>query len=108
VAYEIEFTPEADEHFKHFTAREGATLVDQLEKQLVHQPAVETRNRKPMRPNPIAPWELRVGHLRVYYEVSDDPAKLVTVRAIGTKVGNKVRIGDEWWEPGKPPVEKGP
>ena len=22
---------------------------------------VETRNRKPMRPNPVAPWELRVG-----------------------------------------------
>jgi len=105
LAYDIEFTAEADEHFKRFTARERATLVDQLERQLVHQPTVETRNRKPMRPNPIAPWELRIGHLRVYYEVSDDPAKVVTVRAIGTKAGNRVRIGDEWWEPGKP--EKG-
>jgi mRNA-degrading endonuclease RelE of RelBE toxin-antitoxin system len=107
VAYKIEFTPEADAHFKRLTARERSTLVDQLEKQLVHQPGVETRNRKPMRPNPIAPWELRVGHLRVYYEVSDDPEKLVTLRAIGTKVGNKVRIGDEWWEPGKAQAEKG-
>ena len=43
----------------------------------------------------------------MYYEVSDDPVKVVTVRAIGTKVGNKVRIGDEWWEPGKPQPEKG-
>lgn len=33
--------------------------------------------------------------------------KVVTVRAIGTKDGNKVRIGDEWWEPGKPQLEKG-
>jgi hypothetical protein len=59
VAYKIEFTPQADEHFKRLTARERATLVDQLEKQLVHQPSVETRNRKPMQPNPIAPWEPR-------------------------------------------------
>jgi mRNA-degrading endonuclease RelE of RelBE toxin-antitoxin system len=107
VAYVIEFTPEADDHFERFTARERATLVDGLEKQLAHQPSVETRNRKPMRPNPIAPWELRVGHLRVYYEVSDDPAKVVTVRAIGTKVGNRVRIGDEWWELGKAAAGEG-
>ena len=108
MAYAIEFTPQANEHFKRLAARERATLIDQLERQLVHQPAVETRNRKPMRPNPIAPWELRVGHLRVYYEVSDDPAKVVTVRAIGTKIGNKACVGDEWWEAGKPQPEKGP
>jgi hypothetical protein len=34
-------------------------------------PTLETRNRKPMRPNPIAPWELRIGHLRVYFEVEE-------------------------------------
>jgi hypothetical protein len=22
-----------------------------------------------MRPNPVAPWELRIGHLRAYYEI---------------------------------------
>jgi mRNA-degrading endonuclease RelE of RelBE toxin-antitoxin system len=108
VAYEIEFTAEADEQFKRLTARDKATLIDQLERQLVHQPGLETRNRKPMRLNRFAPWELRVGHLRVYYEVSDDPAKIVTVRAIGTKVGNRVRIGDEWWEPGRPQSWEGP
>jgi hypothetical protein len=51
-----------------------------------------------MRPNPLAPWELRVGQLHVYYEVSDDPASIV---AFGIKVRNRVRIGEEWWEPGK-------
>jgi hypothetical protein len=53
-----------------------------------------------MRPNPRAPWELRIGHLRVYYEVREEPVPLVTVRAIGVKVRNRVRIGGEWWEPG--------
>jgi hypothetical protein len=54
-----------------------------------------------MRPSPVAPWELRIGSLRVYYDVSDEPALLVTIRAIGFKVRNRVRIGDEWWEPGR-------
>jgi mRNA-degrading endonuclease RelE of RelBE toxin-antitoxin system len=96
--HQIEFTAEADEHLAKLTARDRAMLVDELERQLLYEPAVETRNRKPMRPNPIAPWELRVGRLRVYYEVSQGPPPMVSVRAIGTKVRSRVRIGDQWWE----------
>lgn len=103
VAYSVEFTPEAEEHLASLRAHDRARLLDEIETQLVDEPARETRNRKPMRPNPRAPWELRVGHLRVYYEVSRDPTPTVTVRAIGIKVGNRVRIGREWWEPGKSP-----
>ena len=102
MAYAIEFTPEADDHLAGLSARDRARILDELERQLVHQPSVETRNRKPMRPNPLAPWELRIGRLRVYYEVSDDPAPIVTIRALGTKDRNRVRIGDQWWESGQP------
>ena len=56
---------------------------------------------EPGKPGFIAPWELRVGHLRVYYETSEDPLAVVTVRAIGVKVRSRIRIGVEWWEPGK-------
>jgi hypothetical protein len=48
-----------------------------------------------MRPNPLAPWELRIGELRVYYDVEDEPAKVVYIRAIGIKTRNTVRIGKE-------------
>ncbi len=48
-----------------------------------------------MRPNPIAPWELRIGNLRVYYDVEEEPQPRVTILAIGVKVRNKVRIGRE-------------
>lgn len=102
--YRIELTPEADEHLDKLTAREQATLIDQMAQQLSHEPGIETRNRKRMQPGKpgfIAPWELRVEDMRVYYEVSEDPAFVVTVRAIGVKDGNRVRIGGEWWEPGK-------
>jgi mRNA-degrading endonuclease RelE of RelBE toxin-antitoxin system len=70
-------------------------ILDSVERQLKYQPTVETRNRKPMRPNPLAPWELRIGDLRVYYDVEDDPELVVHVRAIGIKEGNRVRIGKE-------------
>ena len=48
-----------------------------------------------MRPNPVAPWELRIGDLRAYYDVSEAPEKLVYVRAVGIKEHNVVRIGGE-------------
>ena len=48
-----------------------------------------------MRPNPIAPWELRIGDLRVYYDVEDDPDSRVIVLAVGVKERNRLRIGGE-------------
>jgi mRNA-degrading endonuclease RelE of RelBE toxin-antitoxin system len=72
-----------------------AIVLDAVDEQLTHQPTVETRNRKPLRPNPIAPWELRIGDLRVCYDVEDDPESIVHVRAIGVKQHNELRIGGE-------------
>src|SRR5439155_428132 len=51
------------------------------------------RNLKPLRPNPLAPWELRVGRLRVFYEVTSDEPALVRVLAVGKKEGSVLRIG---------------
>ena len=70
-------------------------MLDAVDNQLTHQPTVETRNRKPMRPNPVAPWELRVGNLQVYYDVEEEPESLVYIRAVGIKQRNRVRIGRE-------------
>lgn len=96
--YQIRYSPDADDHLQHLTARERATVLDRVDQQLVHQPTVETRNRRPMRPNPIAPWELRIGHLRVYYDVQDMPEAMVSIRAIGIKRRDHVHIGREVME----------
>lgn len=64
--------------------------------QLAHQPTVERRNRKRLRPNPLAPWELRIGNLRVYFSVEEEPERVVKIRAIGVKKqGNRLFIGGE-------------
>ena len=94
VPYTIQYSPETEEHLEALTARQRSTIFDAVDEQLAHQPTVETKNRKPMRPNPIAPWELRIGKLRVYYDV-DEPNKIVTILAIGVKERNRVRIAGE-------------
>lgn len=48
-----------------------------------------------MRPNPLAPWELRAGDRRVYYDVTEEPEGVVLIRAVGVKHRNRVRIGQE-------------
>ena len=75
------------------TARQQATILGAVDKQLIYQPTAETRNRKPMRPNPVAPWELRIGNLRVYYDVGEKPEFVVYVRAIGVKERKRIRVG---------------
>lgn len=48
-----------------------------------------------MRPNPVAPWELRIDNLRVYYDVEEEPEPKILIRAVGIKEHNTVRIGGE-------------
>ena len=47
----------------------------------------------PLRPNPLASWELRVGELRVYYQVVAD--ERVMIVAVGRKDRNKVMIAGQ-------------
>jgi mRNA-degrading endonuclease RelE of RelBE toxin-antitoxin system len=93
--YRIAYSAEARKHLALLTTRQRALVVEAVEKQLQHQPTAETRNRKPMRPNPIAPWELRVRNLRVYYEVVEDPEPVVLIRGVGVKVREQVWIAGE-------------
>ena len=93
--YRIDYSPEAEDHLEALTARLSSVVLDAVERQLTHQPTVPARNRKLLRANAVAPGELRIGHLRVYYEVQDVPSAVVIVKAVGIKVRNTVRIGNE-------------
>jgi mRNA-degrading endonuclease RelE of RelBE toxin-antitoxin system len=95
VTYRIEYDPAVEDHLSRLSARDEAMVLDAVVLHLSHQPTVASRNRKRMRPNPLAPWELRVGALRVYYEVTERPERLVTVRAVGVKDRNRLVIGGE-------------
>ena len=94
-AYRIEYADEAERHLKALSTRDAAAVLDAVPRQLGHEPMVSTRNRKPLQTNPIAPWELRIGHLRVYFDVEEQPERVVTIQAVGFKDRNRVLIGGE-------------
>jgi hypothetical protein len=61
--YEIELSQDAVEDLKHFKKFEQQQVIAGIEAQLQSEPSVETRNRKRLRPNDVAEWELRLGRL---------------------------------------------
>jgi mRNA-degrading endonuclease RelE of RelBE toxin-antitoxin system len=63
-------------------------VLDGLELHLRHQPTQGTRRVKPLRPNPVASWELRLGDYRVWYDVEEED-RIVNVLVVGEKKGNQ-------------------
>ncbi len=96
--YQMEFSPEVREGLLPFRKFDQKRILEEIETQLSHQPDQETRNRKRLRPNKLAEWELRVGTFRVFYDLDRDNA-MVKIRAIGYKEGNKLFIRGEEYEP---------
>ena len=72
-------------------------ILDIVDRQLADQPAVETRNRKRLRPNRVSEWELRIGRFRVFYDVLPDE-RLVKVVAIGYKEGSRLFLHGQEFE----------
>jgi len=92
--FHIETSPAALEQLESLKKREQVILLDAIEEYLRYTPTTVTRNRKPMRSNFIATWELRVGDLRVYYDV-DVVERSVYLRAVGVKLGGRLFIAGE-------------
>ena len=89
--FRIEFTPEAIEDLRWFKKTERKQIMAMLEGRLSHEPATETRNRKRLRPNQLAEWELRVDRFRVFYDI-DTEKQLIKVEAVGYKEGSRLFI----------------
>ncbi len=89
--HKIEVTEDAKLDLDFYSAAERKTVVSEIRIQLAHEPTVETRNRKKLRDNPLATWELRVGRYRVFYEV-DEVTVVVTIVSVGHKEHNKLFI----------------
>jgi mRNA-degrading endonuclease RelE of RelBE toxin-antitoxin system len=95
VAFEIQFAESAKRQLDTLSAHDRALLIARIESQLSHEPLKNTRNRKMLQPNPVAPRELRVRHMRVFYDVMNDKDRVVNILAVGIKRGNKLLIDDQ-------------
>ncbi|CBN54354.1 MULTISPECIES: type II toxin-antitoxin system RelE family toxin [Kamptonema] len=89
--FTIEITEEAIEDMECLDKAACVTIIDAIERQLVNQPLLETRNRKPLRPDSQFGWELRIGKYRVFYDVNEGTVT-VSVVAVGYKEHNQLYI----------------
>ena len=89
--FTIEITEEAIEDMQCLDKAACVTIIDAIERQLVDQPLLETRNRKPLRPDSQFGWELRIGNYRVFYDVNEETVT-VSVVSVGYKEHNQLYI----------------
>jgi mRNA-degrading endonuclease RelE of RelBE toxin-antitoxin system len=91
MSYRVEIRDEALLDIKYLRTYEQRLILDAIARQLPWEPETETRNRKSLRPNDLAAWEMRVGNLRIFYDATSQ-TESVTVKAIGWKEHGKLFI----------------
>jgi mRNA-degrading endonuclease RelE of RelBE toxin-antitoxin system len=89
--FEVLLTESARDDLRSLKKAAQNTILTAIEQQLVSEPLVHTRNRKPLRPNDLASWEARIGVHRVFYDV-DEANQKVIIKAIGWKEHNRLFI----------------
>ena len=89
--YKIDFNEDAKSDFDWYDVYERKMILSGIKEQLLYEPLTETKNRKMLRENPLAPWELRIGKYRVFYHVDND-SKIVIIISIGHKEHNVLFI----------------
>lgn len=87
--FSVSFAPSADEDLDFYEVRERRIILDAVEKFLAVDADVYSKRRK-LWANPLAPWELRIGDYRVFYEVAAGGA--VRVLAVGRKTHESLFI----------------
>ena len=100
--FALVYADEVKEHLRAIETKYHSLIQSGVEAQLLHEPNVETRNRKPLN-RPIAfgaGWELRLGPdncFRVFYQINAE-SREVHVLAVGVKERSRLFFGGEEFE----------
>lgn len=86
----VYFVPSAKQDLAYFQIREQRIILDAVKTFLEIDAAIPGKRRKQLRLNPLAPWELRIGNYRIFYEIR--PEARVRILAIGHKQHNELFI----------------
>ena len=81
--FNVELTHSAEQDLAYYTKYEQRVIVKSILRHLRVDANIQTNRRKQLRPNPLAPWELRIGDYRAFYEIEE--GREVNVIAIGHK-----------------------
>ena len=83
--FNIKFTKRAIDDLQVFPAYEQKSIVTALEFQLASDAAEESDDRRRLRPHEPAEWAMRLGDVRVFYDV-DVANQIVKIEAVGKKL----------------------
>jgi mRNA-degrading endonuclease RelE of RelBE toxin-antitoxin system len=89
MTFTVLLTDSAIEDLDYFRKSERRIIADGIAQHLERDADVETRRRKRLRPNRLAPWELRIDDFRVFYDIVEEEVKIV---AVGHKEHNDLYI----------------
>ncbi len=91
--YITKFDRDALDDLRRLRKREKTTLLDNIQRYLVHQPAVERGTRiRALKQPAISQFRFRVGDFRVYYDVDDESQEVRILRVVekGTRTTEEV------------------
>ena len=91
--FTITFLESAEDDLAWFRPNERKIIYDATMRILGADAETESKRCKRLRPNPLAPWELRLGKYRVFYEVVEGGR--ARILAIGYKEHNDLFIRGE-------------
>ena len=78
--HEVIFAPDAAEAFRSLSAYERAQVRDAIEQHLRHEPTRVSKSRiKRLRGMMRPQYRLRVGEIRVFYDVSDQNVEILAI-----------------------------
>ena len=89
MTFEVALSPSAKEDLAYLKAFEQRILIAVIKEYLLVDADVETKRRKRLRENPVAPWELKQEPYRVFYDIVGDRVEIL---AIGYKEHNELFI----------------
>ena len=82
MAFEIILAPEAVADLRRLSARDRATVRDAMEIRLRHEPTKVSKSRiKELRGLARPQYRLRVGELRVFYDVAESEVQVLAIVA---------------------------
>lgn len=87
--FTITMTAQAEDDLAYFDAYDQRIIMKAIRTHLPIDPHVPTKRRKQLDAHPVAAWELKHGHYRIFYDIID---KQVDILAIGYKDHNDLFI----------------
>jgi mRNA interferase RelE/StbE len=94
--YEILFAPEAAQDFKRLSARDRSIVREAIEKHLRYEPQRTSKSRlKKLRGISRPQYRLRVGEIRVFYDVADPRVEILAIIPKSKAAGWLEEIGEK-------------